>query len=281
MAAPTTVYLFDTNKTRTVPTTAGHRTDGYAANEVPASNEQNYLFGAFSDWIAYLTGVFTRTQRKVPNPSQATNWALSAYDGTAGSTSLKSSGAGAAVVPLASPEGHTLRGWTLGVYGNAAANLTISVERLNTAGTGTKLGGALTLTAPAAAFNDYTLRYGVTSTGLTVTVTAGGSTWTRSAGSYITDGFMVGQNVTWSGFTNSGNNVTGIVTALTATVMTLSAGATVNETGPAGGETVVNVAPTVDAVPVSATTGGPLQMRLTASATGLIAYDLRYTYSPT
>ena len=71
----------------------------------------------------------------------------------------------------------------------------------------------------------------IDSAGLTVTVAAAGGTYTRSAGSYITDGFRVGQTVTWSGFTNAGNNATKVIFALTATVMTTSITGLVNETG--------------------------------------------------
>jgi hypothetical protein len=67
---------------------------------------------------------------------------------------------------------------------------------------------------------------------LTVTVAAAGGTYTRSAGSFLTDRFRVGQTVTWSGFTNAGNNATKIISALTATVMTVTSNTgLVNETG--------------------------------------------------
>lgn len=56
----------------------------------------------------------------------------------------------------------------------------------------------------------------------TVTVAATGKTFTRAAGSFLTDGFAVGDYVVWSGFTNSGNNITVKITTLTATVMTCS-----------------------------------------------------------
>ena len=76
---------------------------------------------------------------------------------------------------------------------------------------------------------------------LTVTVAAAGGTYTRSAGSYITDGFRVGQTVTWSGFTNAGNNATKVILVLTATVMTTSTSGLVNETGN-GDERVIDSA---------------------------------------
>ncbi len=47
-------------------------------------------------------------------------------------------------------------------------------------------------------------------------------TFTRSAGSFITDGLVVGGGVRWTGFSNAGNNSTFRVTTLTALVCTCS-----------------------------------------------------------
>lgn len=55
-----------------------------------------------------------------------------------------------------------------------------------------------------------------------VAVAASGKTFTRLAGSFLTDGFAVGDYVQWAGFTNAGNNITVKITTLTATVMTCS-----------------------------------------------------------
>lgn len=65
-------------------------------------------------------------------------------------------------------------------------------------------------------------------TGAIITVTAAvttgaAGTFTRSAGSYFTDGFKIGQVVQWSGFSTTGvpNNAHNFyITALTATIMT-------------------------------------------------------------
>ena len=82
--------------------------------------------------------------------------------------------------------------------------------------------------------------------GQTVTVAATGKTFTRSAGSFITDGFAVGDEVTWAGFSTSGNNGPNIITTLTATVMTCAAASLTDESAAAdtscstasGGESV-------------------------------------------
>lgn len=59
--------------------------------------------------------------------------------------------------------------------------------------------------------------------GETVSVDSVGKTYTRSAGSFLTDGLQVGDTVNWAGFSNSGNNGHQVITTLTATVMTCSA----------------------------------------------------------
>lgn len=56
----------------------------------------------------------------------------------------------------------------------------------------------------------------------TVTTSNAGKTYTRSAGSFITDGFKVGMIATWAGFVNSASNGAHTITVLSATVMTVS-----------------------------------------------------------
>ena len=59
-------------------------------------------------------------------------------------------------------------------------------------------------------------------TGLTVTVVAAAKTMTRDSGSFISDGVVVGDKVTTTGFADGGNNGTFEVTGLAATVLTLA-----------------------------------------------------------
>lgn len=65
----------------------------------------------------------------------------------------------------------------------------------------------------------------VTGTLTTVAVDSGAKTFTRTGGDFTADGFQVGMTVTWTGFTNGGNNGSFIVTTLTNTVMTCSGAA--------------------------------------------------------
>lgn len=56
----------------------------------------------------------------------------------------------------------------------------------------------------------------------TITVNDTTNTFTRTSGSFLDDGFVVGNKVTTTNFTNAGNNGTWLISALTATVMTVT-----------------------------------------------------------
>lgn len=76
---------------------------------------------------------------------------------------------------------------------------------------------------------------------ITVSVVATAKTYTRSAGSFLTDGFAAGMSVTMSGFTNAGNNGIKIIDTVTATVITVTVSTgLVDETGD-GNERVVQI----------------------------------------
>lgn len=77
-----------------------------------------------------------------------------------------------------------------------------------------------------------------TSGAIQIDVVAAGGTFTRSTGSFLDDGFSPGQSVTFSGFTNGGNNVTKVISTVTATVITVTDNTGLaDETG--GGDEVV------------------------------------------
>jgi hypothetical protein len=70
---------------------------------------------------------------------------------------------------------------------------------------------------------------GVT-TGTVITIAAADEgTFTRSAGSYVTDGFKVGDVIDVSGFTTAANNGRFLVSAVSATVLTVTATTLVDE----------------------------------------------------
>jgi hypothetical protein len=61
MSAPTQDVTWDSNATHSTPTVSSHKTDGWASNEVPPSDELNYWMMAVALWIQYLGGLRTRT----------------------------------------------------------------------------------------------------------------------------------------------------------------------------------------------------------------------------
>jgi len=85
---------------------------------------------------------------------------------------------------------------------------------------------------------------GVNSTALTNVTAAAGppGTFTRAAGSFLTDGFKVGDVIRWTGWTTTGtnNNSTNfVITALTATVMTTNGTVAAKASGDSVTATVV------------------------------------------
>ena len=55
----------------------------------------------------------------------------------------------------------------------------------------------------------------------TASLTVSGATYSRASGSFIDDGFDVGDEIVASGFSASGNNGRSMITAITATTMTV------------------------------------------------------------
>lgn len=60
-------------------------------------------------------------------------------------------------------------------------------------------------------------------TGAVITIASTATTFVRSTGSFVTDGFHVGDVVDVSGFTDAGNNGLFLITGMTTTVLTVSA----------------------------------------------------------
>lgn len=63
-------------------------------------------------------------------------------------------------------------------------------------------------------------------------------TWTRTVGSFVTDGFQVGDVINPNGFTNSANNGAFLVSAVSALVLTTSTATTMVTEGAAGGKSI-------------------------------------------
>jgi hypothetical protein len=278
MAQPVALPLWDTTQANVSAPTGGHKSNGYANSEIPTSGELNSWMNNVYLWFVWLLATLTIVRTKFPTPIVATNWATAATFNGVATPGLASSGAGSASVDLDIPQGYKLSTLTLMCMGNAAANLTIGIDKaLNASSANTSL-GALILNALSATPADQTLNMLAASTtnagGQTVTVSLGGNAvYTRSAGSYITDGFFIGQVVIWTGFVNGGNNTVMTISALSATVMTGNLTTQVVETSAANATQANGVSPTIDST-------FALQLKLTASATALQVKSLRYTCVP-
>lgn len=84
--------------------------------------------------------------------------------------------------------------------------------------------------------------WGVLGSYSVITMSVASGKYTRATGSFLTDGFKPGMEITAAGFTESGNNGTSVVTAVTATQLTVTRTLT-TETAATGKSIVVN-APT-------------------------------------
>ena len=69
------------------------------------------------------------------------------------------------------------------------------------------------------------------STGVLTVLSASGYVFSRSAGSFVTDGFAIGDEVMPSGFANSANNARALITALSASAMTVDRALTTEAAG--------------------------------------------------
>ena len=81
-----------------------------------------------------------------------------------------------------------------------------------------------------------------TVTGIPAGISVSGSTYTRAVGSFLTDGFAVGMEVTGAGFTNAANNQSVVVTGVEA--LTLTVDATLTTESAAAGRTLTVGQPT-------------------------------------
>lgn len=233
--------------------------------------------------LALLVQLAQVKRSRFPAPIRAFNFETSAaYSGS--HTWLASTGLSAAAdIDLDIPQGMRLSTLRLWCKGNGTSDLTIRpVQVFCDDGThgGVTNGpvplGALSLPALSATQGDQTLSLLAASStltgGQTVSVTLGGGsvTYTRSAGSYVADGFFVGQIVQWSGFVNAANNATATIIGLSATGITIAEQpGQVAEVGVANAVQANGVSPVVDS------TFG-IQLQLTTSDSGIGVRALRY-----
>jgi len=281
MAKPVILYPWDSGGLNLVAPTGTHQTNGFVSSEIPTSGEANALAQNTWLWLSWLiANVATVTRNKFPQVTLTASgvWAPTITNQQTGSHyGVACTTAGKYITDLDVPSGYKVSTLTL-QYNNVTGGsptLTLTVEQNATlAATAPAIAATLTIaTSVSSTGADVSMNLLTSSAGLTVTVAAAGGTYTRSAGSFITDGNFVGQVVQWAGFVNGGNNALKTITALTATVMTVSTTGLVNETGTAGGQSVSGVSPTVD---------GTFQLALGIASSGsaITVSGLRYTCVP-
>lgn len=108
---------------------------------------------------------------------------------------------------------------------------------------------------------------------VSITVNSSANTFTRSTGSFVTDGWAVGKKFKASKFTNAGNNNQFTITAVTATVITCS-GATGLVTETAVADLVESAVKTPIADPVTSTKGYGYSSYFALDVTEPIVSDL-------
>jgi hypothetical protein len=239
-----------------------------SSNVQPPTQANN--FGAYTEPTGRgLQDLGEVPQVLAPVPVFALNWAAAAT--ALVGPHLASSGAGDAYFDLLVPAGRSLRSLVVSVFGNGANTLDVQVVRTYRDATNYVVLQAQLALVPGAAWSDVSFTFaGIIDVVANVTVVSGSFTFTRAAGSYLTDNFAVGMVVSWTGFVNAGNNLTNVtITALTALVMTVSAATTVNETHNA-------TVQTNDARPGP---GDNLQLRVNANGAGLRVKGFKRKFS--
>jgi hypothetical protein len=74
MSKPGTVPTWDSNSTHLISITGGHGTDGFAANEKPASTEMNGLYQLIGLWAAFVDSLFDSTGRLLALTTPRWRW---------------------------------------------------------------------------------------------------------------------------------------------------------------------------------------------------------------
>ncbi|HEY1814910.1 MAG TPA: hypothetical protein VGG74_21330 [Kofleriaceae bacterium] len=284
MSKPSALPIWDSGNVNTSPTTGGHQTSGFANGEIPTAAEINYFWLLLCTWIAWiLNNVATISRARTPPTivTSSTNVtlqvaSLSGSNSTVCYATSSAAPSGSFNLDLDIPQGYKLASLTVRVYGPTGNGFNLGIESYSDGGTVPATLASMTGVPGGGTTSwgsDHTFNFAAASAAQSFTAASGGI-YTRSTGSFVTDGFFVGQAVQWSGFTNSGNNVAGVISAVSALSMTISTTGQTSETAVAA--SVTNTMPTTDGtfIPQLTVTG----FGSTASTTAL-SY-LRYTVAP-
>lgn len=214
---------------------AGRQRQGHEPGKKPGAQTMNWWQRAVWRWIGWLSALFddngnfngdmVRHDHIAPSIMWGSNFIvddqLVGGDGHA-NPAIVSTANGGCMVDLKVPYGFRLVSVTVKATGASGTGLTISVVAPVTA-TGIER-TCHSITGPTVGPTDTTLNTDASLAAATP-ITVGGNTatitYTRTTGSWITDGFEVGQRFATVGFVNGANNRDGVtqfqeVTAVTA-----------------------------------------------------------------
>ena len=235
MSKPLAFPTWDSNNTVSTPPTAGHMLNGWTSGEIPTNTELSGWQQLVGLWVQWLSSLATTVRHRTWNPILISgtlpinglnfgNWGATVPTLGVGLTGGVSSGV--FYQDLDVPEGTkltTLSWWSKGTTG-AGQTLAVIVQQIFHADVApVTLATIPTINVPAAAaLSSYTLNATTSGVQIVAATATGNTTYTRSVGSFLTDGFFVGQRVSWTGFATPANNVTTLaISALSATVMTV------------------------------------------------------------
>lgn len=242
---------YDGTPTQTEPD-SGRKANGWEPNMKPPAQEMNWWMAAVAAWIMYFANNNSAPVGVKPN--------LLNVNGNMDGLFAPIEYSGSSLIGCGVPNGVSVAGGgfngTFPVPPNrqlatiettfvAPVTNTVSIEFIqNTQTSAPVVLGTYTYAGTGTTTGDATTINLLAESDVQAFTAASGGIYTRTTGSYVTDGFFVGQVVEWTGFSNSANNVTGTITAVSATSMTISTTGQIAET--AGASQVQGVMPTMD-----------------------------------
>jgi hypothetical protein len=243
MSKPTVLPTWDTDVTNiTVPSSALLE-DGWPYDDIPTAANFNWLFYYITQWIDWMGNRFSPKVFPAAAMTLGVDWDQGAIPGY-----VASNGGPAATAELALPfeVGDRVKNLNIAYYGDAAADVVISLHRFTMAGVDTSL-AERTLENPAASWDTTLVDFEADTGAMALSVDGSiPKNFTRAAGSFIDDGFAVDMTITTTGFANAGNNSTFVIDALTDTVLSVTVpGGLVTEVGSGDEQMVVSSIPTL------------------------------------
>ena len=232
MAKPVILYPWDSGGLNLVAPTGTHQTNGFVSSEIPTSGEANALAQNTWLWLTWLSLLGTTIRHRTWNPTPISgttpvpgvsygNWGATIPVLGLGGT------AGVFVQDIDVSEGLKLTSlgfWSKGTSGGSQTIALVVQQLLNADVAPVTLATIPTINVgTSAALSSFVMNATTSGVSIVAATGSGSTTYTRSVGSFLTDGFFVGQRVSWTGFLNAGNNAVALtITALSATVMTVS-----------------------------------------------------------